>query len=270
MGRKRLNITLYYVVLMSFVAMTIAGSDSGGGAGIQADLKTFQALGVHGTCAITAITAQNTHGVKAVFNVPCPVIESQIDAVLADFAIRFAKTGMLSQAETIRCVARKVTEYGLKVVVDPVMSAEAGGRLLNPDAVDVLKKELLPIAEVTTPNVYEAAVLSGVKIGDMDSAREACKVIRSSGVKNVVLTGGHFGGIDILYDGEFHYFKGDLAPGGTHGTGCTHSASVTAYLAQGETLVAACEKAKAFVRNAVLQSMDVGHGVHPVNPGGLR
>jgi hydroxymethylpyrimidine/phosphomethylpyrimidine kinase len=250
--------------------MTIAGSDSGGGAGIQADLKTFQALGLHGTCAITAITAQNTNGVKAVFDVPCPVIESQIDAVMADFDVRFAKTGMLSRAETIRCVARKVAEYGLKVVVDPVMSAEAGGKLLNHDAVDVLKNELLPIAEVTTPNVYEAAVLSGVQISDMDSARAACELIRSLGVKNVVLTGGHFGGVDILYDGEFYYFKGDLVKGGTHGTGCTHSASVTAYLAQGETLTTACMGAKAFVRNAVLNSMDVGHGVHPVNPGGIR
>ncbi len=249
--------------------MTIAGSDSGGGAGIQADLKTFQALGVHGTCAITAITAQNTRGVKAVFDVPCSVIESQIDAVIADFDISFAKTGMLSRSDTIRCVARKVAEYGLKVIVDPVMSAEAGGRLLNPDAVDILKTELLPLAEVTTPNVYEAAVLSGLTITDMDSARAACKAIRSLGVKQVILTGGHFGGIDILYDGEFHYFKGDLVKGGTHGTGCTHSAAVTAYLARGETLADACTKAKAFVRGAVLQSMDVGHGVHPVNPGGI-
>lgn len=255
---------------MSYVAMTIAGSDSGGGAGIQADLKTFQALGVHGTCAITAITSQNTLGVKSVFDVPVPVIESQIDAVLSDFDVRIAKTGMLSRVDTVRCVARKVSEYGLKLVVDPVMSAEAGGRLLNPEAVETLKSELLPVADVVTPNVFEAAILSGIEISDMDSARAACQSIRSLGVRNVVLTGGHFGGIDILYDGDFHLFRGDLVKGGTHGTGCTHSAAVTAYLARGETLVAACEKAKAFVRNAVLSSMDVGHGVHPVNPGGLR
>lgn len=255
---------------MSYVAMTIAGSDSGGGAGIQADLKTFQALGVHGTCALTAITSQNTTGVKAVFDVPAPVIESQIDAVLSDFDVKFAKTGMLSRAETIRCIARKVAEYGLKLVIDPVMSAEAGGRLLNPDAVETLKAELLPLAEVATPNVFEAAVLSGVEISDMESARAACLKIRSMGVKNVVLTGGHFGGVDILYDGDFQYFRGDLVSGGTHGTGCTHSAAVTAYLARGESLAEACEKAKAFVRAAVLSSMDVGHGVHPVNPGGCR
>lgn len=250
--------------------MTIAGSDSGGGAGIQADIKTFQALGVHGTCTITAITAQNTTGVKAVYDVPEPAIESQFDAVLADFDVKFAKTGMLSKANTIRCVARKVAEYGLKVVVDPVMAAEAGGRLLNPDAVEVLKTELLPLAEVATPNIYEAAALSGIEIRDLESVRAACREIRSFGVRNVVLTGGHFGGVDTLYDGDFHTFRGDLVKGGTHGTGCTHSAAVTAYLARGETIAAACEKAKAFVKGAVANSMDVGQGVHPVNPGGSR
>ncbi|CAJ37019.1 bifunctional hydroxymethylpyrimidine kinase/phosphomethylpyrimidine kinase [Methanocella arvoryzae] len=257
---------------MSYIAMTIAGSDSGGGAGIQADLKTFQALGVHGTCVLTAITAQNTTGVRGIFDVPVQAIESQIDAVMSDFSVRYAKTGMLSRVETIRCVARKVKDYGLKLVVDPVMAAEAGGRLLNPDAVEVLKAEILPLAEVVTPNVYEAEVLSGIKIRDMDSVREACKAIRALGVRNVVLTGGHFGGIDTLYDsaGTFHTFQGDLVKGGTHGTGCTHSAAVTAYLARGEPVVAACEKAKVFVRGAVAGSMDVGHGVRPVNPGGIR
>ena len=136
---------------------------------MQADIKTFQALGVHGTCAITAITSQNTTGVKAVFDVPLPVIASQIDAVMADFDVRYAKTGMLSRAETVRLVADKVRQHRLKVVVDPVMAAEAGGRLLNPDAVDALKHDLLPLAEVTTPNVYEAGVLSGIEIKDMDS-----------------------------------------------------------------------------------------------------
>lgn len=252
---------------MNFVALTIAGSDSGGGAGIQADLKTFQALGVHGTCAITAITSQNTRGVQSVFDVPAQVIESQLDSVLSDFEVRYAKTGMLSRAETVRCVARKVSEHGLRIVVDPVMAAEAGGRLLRPDAVEALKAELLPVAEVATPNVSEAATLSGLEITDLDSARKACLAIRALGVKNVVLTGGHFGGVDILYDGAFHYFRGELVKGGTHGTGCTHSAAVTAYLARGESLPAACEKAKEFVKSAVLHSIAVGGGVSPVNPG---
>lgn len=250
--------------------MTIAGSDSGGGAGIEADLKTFQALGVHGTCAITAITSQNTLGVQGVYDIPVAVIESQIDSILSDFDVRYAKTGMLSRVETVECVAGKIKEYGLKVIVDPVMAAEAGGRLLNPDAVEALRRLLLPLAEVTTPNVYEASVLSGIEVKDQASAREACKVIRSFGVKNVVLTGGHLGGTDILYDGRYRILQGELVRGGTHGTGCTHSAAITAYMAKGENIDNACAKAKEFVKNAIANSMDVGHGVRPVNPGGIR
>jgi hydroxymethylpyrimidine kinase/phosphomethylpyrimidine kinase len=254
---------------MDTIAMTVAGSDSGGGAGVQADIKTFQALCVHGTCAITALTSQNTTGVKSVFDVPLPVIASQIDAIMADFDVRYVKTGMLSRAGTVRLVAEKVRQYNLKVVVDPVMAAEAGGRLLNPDAVEALKNELLPLAEVTTPNVQEATVLSGIEIKDMDSAKEACRRIHAPGVKYVMLTGGHFGGTDILYDGEkFTIFEGKLVKGGTHGTGCTYAAALTAFLAKGETIENACDKAKRFVKEAVLNSMDVGHGVHPVNPGG--
>jgi hydroxymethylpyrimidine/phosphomethylpyrimidine kinase len=256
---------------MDIAAMTIAGSDSGGGAGVQADVKTFQALGIHGTCAVTAITSQNTTGVIAIFDVPLSVIACQIHAILADFDVRYVKTGMLSRVETVRLVAEEVERHKLKVVVDPVMAAEAGGRLLNPDAVDALKYCLLPVAEVTTPNVYEAGVLSGVEIKDMDSAKKACKKIHALGVKNVMLTGGHFGGTDILYDGEkFTLFEGPLVKGGTHGTGCTYAAAMTAYLAKGETIEIACARAKLFVKEAVLNSMDVGHGVHPVNPGGCR
>lgn len=254
-----------------FIALTIAGSDSGGGAGIQADLKAFQALGVHGTCAITAITAQNTMGVQSVFDVPPRVIESQIDSVLADFNVIYAKTGMLSRVETVECVARKAKEYGLKLVVDPVMAAEAGGRLLNPDAVEALKKYVLPLAEATTPNVFEASVLSGIDVKDLASAKNACKAIHRTGVRHVIVTGGHMGGIDVLYDGQdFKVFTGELVRGGTHGTGCTHSAAVTAYLSRGERIEAACAKAKAFVRTAVFNSMDVGQGVKPVNPGGIK
>jgi hydroxymethylpyrimidine kinase/phosphomethylpyrimidine kinase len=256
--------------MSSFTAMTIAGSDSGGGAGIGADLKTFQALGVHGTCAITAITSQNTMGVQAVFDVPPPVIESQIDSVMADFDVAFAKTGMLSKKETVKCVAHKAGEYGLKLVVDPVMAAESGGRLLNPDAVEALKKLILPLAVVTTPNIYEASILSGIEVRDMESARTACKAIHDIGAACVVVTGGHMGGIDVLYDGrDYRVFRGELVEGGTHGTGCTYSAAVTAYLCRGESVESACSKAKEFVKNAVLGSMDVGHGVKPVNPGGI-
>jgi hydroxymethylpyrimidine kinase/phosphomethylpyrimidine kinase len=272
MALKTLIISSCLLMCMShFTAMTIAGSDSGGGAGIEADLKTFQALRVHGTCAITAITSQNTLGVQAVFDVPPGVIESQIDSIMADFSVAYAKTGMLSRVETVECVARKARQYGLRLVVDPVMAAESGGRLLNPDAVDALKRLILPLAWVVTPNIYEASILSGVEVRDLDTAKEACKAIFGMGARNVVVTGGHMGGLDVLFNGvNFQIFRGELVQGGTHGTGCTHSAAITAYLARGESIPDACEKAKVFVKNAVAGSMDVGHGVKPVNPGGLK
>jgi hydroxymethylpyrimidine kinase/phosphomethylpyrimidine kinase len=254
-----------------FTALTIAGSDSGGGAGIEADLKTFQALGVHGTCAITAITSQNTTGVQAVFDIPPGVIESQIGSVMADFDVRYAKTGMLSRPETVTAVARCVKKYGIKIVVDPVMAAEAGDMLLHPEAVDALRDLLLPIAEAVTPNIYEASILSGIEVKDEASAKRACKAIHDAGTKYVIVTGGHMGGIDVLYDGSgFRVFRGMLIKGGTHGTGCTHSAALTAYLCRGENIGEACEKAKSFVAKAVTDYMDVGHGTRPVNPGGIK
>jgi hydroxymethylpyrimidine kinase/phosphomethylpyrimidine kinase len=253
-----------------FTALTIAGSDSGGGAGIEADLKTFQALGVHGTCAITAITSQNTTGVQAVFDVPPRVIESQIGSVMSDFAVGYAKTGMLSTAATVRAVVRCVKRYGIRLVIDPVMAAEAGGRLLCPDAFEALRDRLIPIAEVITPNIYEASAISGIAVRDEVSAKRACKIIHDLGTRNVIVTGGHMGGKDILYDGsDFKVFRGKLVKGGTHGTGCTHSAAVTAYLCRGESIDGACLKAQSFVKFAVENSMDVGHGVRPVNPGGI-
>jgi hydroxymethylpyrimidine/phosphomethylpyrimidine kinase len=254
-----------------FTALTIAGSDSGGGAGIEADLKTFQALGVHGTCAITAITSQNTTGVQAVFDVPPAVIESQICSVMSDFSIGHAKTGMLSRPGTVEVVARCVKKYGIRLVVDPVMAAESGGMLLHPEAVDALRDMILPVAEAVTPNIYEASVLSGVRVNDEASAKQACKAIHGMGTKYVIITGGHMGGIDVLYDGSvFKVFRGELINGGTHGTGCTHSAALTAYLCRGENIEDACSKAKSFVKNAVMNFMDVGHGVRPVNPGGIK
>jgi len=253
-----------------FTALTIAGSDSGGGAGIAADLKTFQALGVHGTCAITAITSQNTTGVQAVFDVPPRVIESQISAVMSDFTVGYAKTGMLSAAATVRAVARCVRRYGIRLVIDPVIAAEAGGRLLCPDALEALRDRLIPIAEVVTPNIFEASALSGISVRDEASAKRACKAIHDMGTRYVVVTGGHMGGTDILYDGsDFKVFRGKLVKGGTHGTGCTHSAALTAYLCRGESIEGACSKAQSFVKFAVENSMDVGHGVRPVNPGGI-
>ncbi|MEM2821354.1 MAG: bifunctional hydroxymethylpyrimidine kinase/phosphomethylpyrimidine kinase, partial [Thermoproteota archaeon] len=190
------------------IAMTIAGSDSGGGAGIEADLKTFSAMGVHGTVALTAITAQNTVDVFGVQDVELDVIEKQIDVVFEDMGIDAAKTGMLYRSEVIELVARKIREYGFPLVVDPVMIAKSGARLLKPEAEESLKKTLLPVATVVTPNIFEAEVLSGFRISTLADMRDAAKRIADLGPKAVVVKGGHLENgnetIDIVYsDGEF-------------------------------------------------------------------
>ncbi len=245
--------------------MTIAGSDSGGGAGIQADLKTFSALGVHGTCAITAITAQNTLGVQDSYDLPAEIIASQIEAILSDFDVAYAKTGMLSSLEIIKTVAREVKKHKIPLVVDPVMVAEAGGTLLKDDAVSVLVERLFPLSTVVTPNVFEAGVLTDMKITDKKSAKKAAVEIHNRGARAVIITGGHLDAVDVLYDGEFHFIEGKLIAGGTHGAGCTYSAALTAYLANGLALKNAAIKAKEFVTAAIAGGVRVGHGSNPVN-----
>src|SRR5574341_997244 len=204
-------------------ALTIAGADSGGGAGIAADIKTFAALGVHGACIVTACTAQNTRGVKGIFDIPTGFIEEQFNAVVSDIRIDCAKTGMLSSPDIVRTVAKLVKKQELPLVIDPVMAAGAGGKLLDDEAVDVLVEELLPQASVVTPNIFEAERLSGVKIKDMNDAKKAAAKIHDIGAKAVIVTGGHLDGTDVLYaDGEFTYIVGELIERRTHGTGCTH------------------------------------------------
>ncbi|NOQ48993.1 MAG: bifunctional hydroxymethylpyrimidine kinase/phosphomethylpyrimidine kinase, partial [Methanococcoides sp.] len=176
------------------VVLTIAGSDSGGGAGIEADIKTLSSLYVHGACAITSVTSQNTTGVQSAYELPPTVVSDQVDAVCTDMDVRWAKTGMLSSADIVRVVADRVKKYGLKVVVDPVMTAEAGGDLLEQDAVSILKDELLPISYAVTPNISEAETLSGMSITTREDAMEAAKAIASLGVKAVIITGGHSDG----------------------------------------------------------------------------
>ena len=248
-------------------ALTIAGVDSGGGAGIAADLKTFAALGVHGTCVVTACTAQNTRGVKDIFDIPADFVEKQFEAVADDIRINCAKTGMLSSPDTIRTIAKLVRRYGLPVVVDPVIAAEAGGKpLLMDEAVEILIEELLPLCAVVTPNIFEAERLSGVKIKDMNDAKTAALKIHDLGAKAVIVTGGHLDGTDVLHaDGEFTYIVGELIPGGTHGSGCTHSAAITAGLAKGTPLIEAAQRAKKFVEHAILTSIKIGRGAEPVN-----
>jgi len=246
--------------------MTIAGSDSGGGAGIQADLKTFQALGVYGASTVTAITAQNTLGVTAVHEIPTEVIAAQIDAVISDIGVDAAKTGMLSSAEIIATVAERVRHWKVdRLVVDPVMVAKSGDRLLREDAVQTLIKELLPLALVLTPNVPEAEVLVG---GPMD-VREAARRIVDMGTRNVVMKGGHLAGdtaVDLLFDGrsftEFTSERFDTP--NTHGTGCTFSAAIASGLARGLAVEVAVDEAKRYLSEAIRRSQPLGHGHGPV------
>lgn len=250
------------------VVLTIAGSDSGGGAGIAADLKTFSTLGVHGTCAITAVTSQNTMGVQSTFDLPADVVSDQIDAVCSDMEVTCAKTGMLASPDIVMKVAECVKKYGLRLVIDPVMAAEAGGDLLTKDAFLIMKEELLPLCEVITPNIHEASALSGISIRNLDDARDAAKVIASAGARHVIITGGHLDASDLVYcpaQEEFTLVPGDFVEGGTHGSGCTYSAALAAYLASGYDVVDAARAAKEFVENAIKASISVGHGVGPVN-----
>ena len=264
--------------------LTIAGSDSGGGAGIQADLKTFAALGVYGTSAITAITAQNTQRVARVHHLPPDLVAAQIDAVASDISIDAAKTGMLGTAAVIEVVATKVGEYELRpLVVDPVMVASGGEALLEPDAVDTLRERLLPLATVLTPNLAEAETLLGRPFASWDDIREGAKELVALGAGAVVITDGHTvsgadgqrpvvagregPAVDLLYDGtEFHEFTASrVDTTSTHGTGCTFASAIAAGLAKGDDLRGAVAMAKAYVTKAMQFAYPVGQGRGPVH-----
>jgi hydroxymethylpyrimidine/phosphomethylpyrimidine kinase len=253
------------------VAMTIAGSDSGGGAGIQADLKTFAALGVHGTSAITAITAQNTLGVTDILEMPPALVREQIDVVVEDIGLQAAKTGMLSSATIIAAVAEAIRHHRIRnLVVDPVMVAKGGARLLRDDAVDALREELLPLAAVVTPNLLEAETLLGRSISTLDERRQAARDIVAMGARAAVVKGGHAQGdaIDVIFDGaelvELSAPRVDTR--NTHGSGCVFSAAIAAGLARGLDTARAVREAKVFITRAILMSLEIGHGHGPVNP----
>ncbi len=251
------------------VAMTIAGSDSGGGAGIQADLKTFLALDVYGTSAVTAITAQNTVGVHAVQEISVEIIAAQIDAIMDDIGADAAKTGMLSSAEIIRTVAERIRHWRIdRLVVDPVMVATSGDRLLREDAVQALVRDLLPLALVLTPNLPEAEVLVGRKLVTEDDMRQAARDICALGPRAVLVKGGHAAGdaTDVLFDGQsFRTFTSQrIDTPNTHGTGCTLSAAIAAGLAMGFTVVEAVDVAKHYVTEAIRHSVPLGRGHGPV------
>jgi len=254
------------------VAMTIAGSDSGGGAGIEADLKTFAALRVHGTVALTAITAQNTYEVTAIQEVDPGVVAKQIEAVWSDMGIDAAKTGMLYNSEIIRVVAREVEKAGFPLVVDPVMVAKSGALLLREEAVKALREELLPKATVVTPNAREAEVLTGLKVSSIEDMRKAARAISELGARAVVVKGGHAGPADesvdvLLYDGRFIELRAPrIASRSTHGTGCSFSAAITAFIARGLPIEEAVRRAKEFITVAIMFGLDIGRGHGPVNP----
>jgi hydroxymethylpyrimidine kinase/phosphomethylpyrimidine kinase len=255
---------------MPKVVLTIGGSDSGGGAGIQADIKTFCILGVHGTSAITAVTAQNTLGVQKIFGLEPETVADQLRSITDDFQVAFAKTGMLHSEKIVAAVARHMQETGIPLVVDPVIEAEAGGRLLQPKAIATLIESLFPIARVVTPNIFEARALSGIHVIDMASAELAARRIAKLGPKAVIIKGGHLDCTDLLFEhGDINLIEGQRIAGGNHGVGCTYSAALTAFLAKGLTLKEAAANAKQFAAQAISGSLDVGHGVAPVNQAGV-
>jgi len=254
------------------IALTIAGSDSGGGAGIQADLKTFAAMGVYGMSAITAVTAQDTQRVYGFVEMEPSFVAQQIDVVLGDIGADAVKTGMLSSAAIIEAVADRVKHWDVTMlVVDPVMVAKGGDKLLRDDAIAALKERLFPLATVVTPNLPEAEALVGHEILTWDDTREAAAEIRSWGVANVVIKGGHREddpqATDLLYDGTNYreYSTNRVPTKNSHGTGCTFASAIAATLAKGDNIQNSVAAAKAFVTKALQESYDIGHGHGPVH-----
>ena len=251
-------------------ALTIAGSDSSGGAGIQADIKTMTANGVYAMCAVTALTAQNTTGVADILESTPLFLSEQLDSVFTDIFPDAVKIGMVSSAELIAVIAEKLRQYGAKhIVVDPVMVATSGAKLLHPDAVDALTGQLLPLAEVLTPNIPEAEILSGMTITDADGMENAARVISEKYGCAVLCKGGHQinDADDLLWrGGTGKWFRGKRIDNpNTHGTGCTLSSAIASNLAKGFTLDEAVERAKAYISGALAAMLDLGHGSGPMN-----
>ncbi len=251
-------------------ALTIAGSDSGGGAGIQADLKTFSALGVYGMSVITAVTAQNTCGVTAVQNITPEITTAQIEAVFSDIRVDAVKIGMVSTVETIQAIAASLARFAPRfVVLDPVMVAKSGHALIQPEAQAALGRFLFPLATVITPNIPEAQALVGGEIkGVADMERAAC-ALHAYGPRFVLVKGGHLAGdaVDVLFDGiSYHHFTSPrLLTRHTHGTGCTLSAAIAAYLARGFGVAQAVAEAKDYLNGALSHAFPLGKGVGPVH-----
>ncbi|MCM3706094.1 MULTISPECIES: bifunctional hydroxymethylpyrimidine kinase/phosphomethylpyrimidine kinase [Cytobacillus] len=254
-----------------YKALTIAGSDSGGGAGIQADLKTFQELGVFGMSALTAVTAQNTRGVQGVYPMTAESVASQLQSIGEDLRPDAVKTGMLFSAEIIESVSKEIMKYGWNnIVIDPVMIAKGGAGLLQTEAILAMKKHLIPLSMVITPNIPEAEVLTDAIIRSMDDKKKAAYELHRLGARNVIIKGGHEEGniaADLLFNGEnFTEFKSNrIETVNTHGTGCTFSAAITAGLADGLSVSQAADRAKQFIQAAIEHDLRIGSGHGPTN-----
>ena len=251
--------------------LTIAGSDSGGGAGIQADIKAISANGGYAMSVITSVTAQNTVAVTDAFDLPISLIEAQLDAVFTDFNVASLKTGMLSSSVIVEAVTQKLKEYTPPIiVVDPVMISKSKFSLLKAEAIDSLKTALIPLATVITPNIYEAELLAQRNIRNTDEAKDAAKAIAELGCHAVLVKGGHLTGnsaTDVLYcDGEWAFFEAEwVETENTHGTGCTYSAAIATHLAHGKDLRDAIRTAKAYITGAIQHALDIGHGHGPTH-----
>lgn len=258
-------------------ALTIAGSDSGGGAGIQADLKTFQELDVFGMSALTALTAQNTVGVHGVHEVPANFVTLQLDVVLGDIGADAVKTGMLSSAAIIAAVVKGLAAHEVtRLVVDPVCASKHGDPLLHPDAVDALRNQIAPLAEVITPNLGEVAILAGVEVRTRADLPKAARAMKELGSRWVLIKGGHLEdddeAVDLLYDGanEIYLTAPRVASADTHGTGCTLASAIAAYRARGLDVQPAVRAAKEYVSGAIRSGLRLGQGIGPVDHGWHR
>jgi hydroxymethylpyrimidine/phosphomethylpyrimidine kinase len=251
--------------------LAVAGSDSGGGAGIQADLKTMLACGVHGMSVITTVTAQNSVGVQGYWELPIDAVRAQLDSVLGDIGVDAVKTGMLASSALVSVVAKVLGGVGVPVVVDPVAVSKHGDSLLAHDAVSAMRAELLPVATVVTPNLYEVAQLTGVKVDNEAGLREAAEAVHALGPRWVLVKGGHLEGdaVDLLFDGTAeHWLRAPrLDNRHTHGTGCTLASAIASYLALGHNVPKAVELAKQYVTGAIAAGFELGSGIGPVDHG---
>ncbi|MDP2156124.1 MAG: bifunctional hydroxymethylpyrimidine kinase/phosphomethylpyrimidine kinase [Nitrospirota bacterium] len=245
-------------------ALTIAGFDPTGGAGLQEDLKVFQALGVYGLSAVAALTAQNTRGVKSVEQVNRGFLKKQLDVLLTDLMPDATKMGMLLSEDNVKVAARIIKKYALQnVVLDPVFISSSGKRLAEPGLPALIRKLLLPLCDVITPNMHEASVLSGTKITSHKEMEKAAAILRDAGPGMIIITGGHLDGhaLDVIYNGSFHYLKARKRCGEFHGTGCTFSAAITAFLARGYSGLDAAKNAKEFMAMAFQKAIRPGSGM---------